>query len=191
MHNAHSLLLEQLARLAYKYDPDNPFTLVSGKTSVEYLDCKRAFSHAKTMALLGKTFTERLKPSIEAVGGLTLGADPIAMSICQFSAETKRHIKWFTVRKEIKAYGQQKHIEGDVFSGTHVAVVDDVITTGQSTIKAINACKKYGLIVDQVIALVDREEQNGIENIKEIINNAYALFTKTEIHQKWEYLKVQ
>lgn len=182
-------LLNYLAQFAYKYDRDNPLTLSSGALSHEYLDCKLALSNPKVLNILGKVFYKSLIPGIEAIGGLTMGADPIAISTSCFSAKCmfQTPINWFSVRKEPKAYGQNKFIEGLVSVGQRVAVVDDVVTKGQSTIKAINICRDFGLEVAQVLVLVDRQEYNGMENICKAAGKGAevsAIFTKSDIEKR-------
>lgn len=185
--NARADLLHYLATEAYQFS-DKPFRLASGKLSHEYLDCKLALSHPGAMAVLGQVFCELLAPQVVAIGGLTMGADPIAMSTCQASATRERPIRWFTVRKEPKAHGRRKLIEGSVTDGEHIAIVDDVVTSGESTIKAIRACRDEGLKIAQVIVLVDREEQDGMDNIRRAAGagvGVSAVFTKSEIKEKW------
>ena len=95
-----------------------------------------------------------------------MGADPIAAAVARYSYDVKEPIEAFAVRKEPKGHGLGLKIEGNVTQGDHVVIVDDVITTGGSTIKAIEAAKSQGLIIDGVIVLIDRCEQNGRQNIE-------------------------
>lgn len=189
--NARADLLHCLARWAYKFSPEIPFRLASGKLSDEYLDCKLALSQPEAMAALGQIFLEQLHPDVVAIGGLTMGADPIAMSTCHTSATGSRRIRWFTVRKDAKTHGQKKLIEGAVEEGERVAIVDDVVTSGDSTIKAIDACRESGLVITQVIVLVNREEQEGLNKIRRAAGpdvDVSAVFTKSEIKDKWGHL---
>jgi orotate phosphoribosyltransferase len=189
--DARAELLEHLARIAYKFSPDEPFVLASGQTSDEYLDCKLALSHPRAMAALGQVFLSSLEPRVVAIGGLTMGSDPIAMSTCQASAGTPHEVRWFTVRKEPKGHGQKKLIEGFVAPNEWVAAVDDVVTSGESTIKAIKASREFGLRIAQVIVLVDREQMNGMARIREAAGAdvaVSAVFTKTEIKERWGQL---
>lgn len=190
--NARAELLDFLATKAYQFSPEKPFLLASGNHSNEYLDCKLALSHPGAMVALGRCFLEELQSGVVAIGGLTMGADPIAMSVCQASAASAGR-RWFTVRKEPKAHGQKKLIEGSVESGERVAVVDDVVTSGKSTIQAIKACREAGLMIAQVIVLVDREELNGIENIRREAGpdvTVSAVFRKSEIKERWEQINL-
>lgn len=190
---ARTELLRQLARHAYKYDPAGGFVLVSGKLSDEYLDCKLALSQPVAMAALGRVFLDELSRDSVAIGGLTLGADPIAMSTAQVSAGSDRPVRWFTVRKESKSYGRKKLIEGAVEPGESVTVVDDVVTSGRSTIQAILACRDHGLQIAQVLVLVDREESEGIAAIQREVGGApvRAIYKKSEIQAVWQQIKAE
>src|SRR6516162_7595853 len=99
---ARAALLDELVRHAYQYSPEKPFLLVSGQYSDEYLDCKLALSQPAAMAALGRVFLARITAPVVAIGGLTMGSDPIAMSTSQASHGTKQPLRWFTVRKEAK-----------------------------------------------------------------------------------------
>jgi orotate phosphoribosyltransferase len=121
-----------------------------------------------------------------------MGSDPIAMSTSQASYGTKRPLRWFTVRKEAKGHGQKKLVEGSVKPGESVVVVDDVCTTGGSTVKAIEAARDFGLEVSQVIVLVDREQSDGIANIRKAAGagiDVSAVFTKSQVKARWLELK--
>lgn len=185
-------LLEQLVTHAYKFNPDAPFLLASGAYSQEYLDCKLALSQPAAMAALGHVFLGLVPSNVRAIGGLTMGADPIAMSACQASAHTTHELRWFTVRKEPKAHGQKKLIEGAVDPGDVVTIVDDVVTTGMSTVKAIEACRSFGLEIANVIVLVDREESNGLATIRNAANgiDVHAIFRKSEIQRQYKFRKI-
>jgi orotate phosphoribosyltransferase len=180
-------LLELLATHAYAYKPGG-FVLVSGQVSDEYLDCKMALSHGEALNALGALFLSHADERAVAVGGLTMGSDPIAMLTSAASTSSKRSMRWFSVRKDAKEHGKKKVIEGDVTKGDPVIVVDDVATTGGSTIQAIEKCRAQGLNVVQVLVLVDRE-QGGMDNIREAAGAGVAvkaMFTKTEVRQEWE-----
>jgi orotate phosphoribosyltransferase len=178
---------------AYKFRPESPFRLSSGATSDDYLDCRLAESFPAALVALGETFLSRMDSRVVAIGGLTMGADPIAMSTCMASAPRRRQVRWFTIRKEPKAHGQKKLIEGFVVRGDTVAIVDDVVTSGESTIKAIRACREFGLNIAQVTVLVDREQQNGMANIRSAAGSEVdvsAIFTKSEIKERLFELNV-
>jgi orotate phosphoribosyltransferase len=188
---SRATLLRELAEHAYQYNEEKPFLLVSGALSPEYLDCKLALSRPAGMAALGPVFHALLKPEVVAIGGLTMGSDPIAMATSQTSAGTKQPVRWFSVRKEAKGHGQKKLVEGSVQPGEAVAVVDDVCTSGQSTIKALEAAREFGLKVAQVIVLVDRQQQDGKSNIQKAAGEGVpvtAVFTKSEVKNRWAEL---
>jgi len=120
-----------------------------------------------------------------AAGGLTLGADPLAHALALISYQKERPIKAFIVRKETKDHGTKTAIEGGVTPGERVVILDDVITTGISTITAIERSKDAGLIVDRVIALIDREE-GGRENILAHCPRVEAILTRSEIMDRYQ-----
>ena len=157
---ARPRLLELLRTLAYE---EREVTLSSGKTSNFYIDCKQAVLTAEGHLCAGVVICDLLareSPEVRAVGGLTMGADPISSAIATVSFTLGRPIDAFYIRKEPKGHGTQKWLEGykRVRAGTPVAIVEDVCTSGASTIKAIERAREHGLVVRRVIALVDREE---------------------------------
>lgn len=177
-------LLELLASHAYEYRPEG-FRLASGTISKEYLDCRAALSHAQALPPLGRLVLERLDKRAVSVGGLTMGADPIAVSASLIS----ERIGWFSVRKQPKPHGKEKMIEGDLPDGAVVAVVDDVVTTGSSTVEAITKCREAGLNVVQVVIVVDREEADGMAKIRSAAGAGVpvlSLFTKSEVAIQWQ-----
>jgi len=117
---------------------------------------------------------------ITAAGGLTLGADPIANALSVISFQEGKPIKSFTVRKETKDHGMKSKLEGTLRQGERIVVLDDVITTGGSTITAIEAVREAGLVIDRVIAFIDREE-GGRENILKYVDRVDAVLTRTEV----------
>jgi orotate phosphoribosyltransferase len=189
-----AVLLAELAEHAYQRRSDESewFTLASGERSPEYFDCKRGLSRPRAMSVLGRLIHSQLDPlvpKVVAIGGLTMGADPIALSTCQASCGTDHEVRWFAVRKRRKEHGQKKLIEGLIAPGERVAVVDDVVTSGNSTIQAIEECRGYGLHVAQVIVLVDREQLDGIDKIRQVAGAGVpvqAIFKKSEIVREWE-----
>ncbi len=183
-------LLDLLVRHAYRYDPSKPFRLASGEMSDEYVDCKKALALPEGIQALAAVVHPEVLASVEAIGGLTMGADPIAISVSQYSSSTSRPVRWFSVRKRPKEHGLRRDIEGLVDPGMAVAVVDDVATTGGSTLEAIGKCREAGLVIKQVLVLVDRG-QGGLENIKAEVDQGIpvkAIFTKDEIHARWKTL---
>jgi orotate phosphoribosyltransferase len=140
--------------------------LTSGRTSSYYIDAKMTTLDPKGANLTARLILETIKEiDIDAIGGYTLGADPIVSSVAALSAETDRPLPAFIVRKEPKKHGERKMIEGPFQPGWKVAVVDDVITTGGSTLKACQAVEEEGGKVVLALALVDRLE-GGRENLE-------------------------
>jgi orotate phosphoribosyltransferase len=173
-------LLELLRALAYE---EREVVLASGKPSNFYIDCKQAVLTAEGHFLVGTVICDLLAnvaPEVRAVGGLTMGADPIASAVATVSWQLGRPLDAFYVRKEPKAHGTQKWVEGDkrVIPGTPVAVVEDVCTTGGSTLKAIERARLHGLDVRRVVTLVDREE-GGREAVEKEVPLS-ALFRKSD-----------
>jgi orotate phosphoribosyltransferase len=171
-----------LAR-SFKYSEDPPFTLASGRKSNFYFNCKPTTLDPEGMNLIGAIIFDMLKDTdITAAGGLTLGADPIANALCVISYQKGKPIKSFIVRKDVKDHGTKSAIEGNIEPGEKVVIIDDVITTGGSTITAIEQARKAGFIVEMVVTLIDREE-GGRENILQHIDNIKSILTRTEIMQ--------
>ncbi|MBI5827293.1 MAG: orotate phosphoribosyltransferase [Deltaproteobacteria bacterium] len=186
-------LLDILYAKSFRYDPAKGFTLASGKKSDVYIDAKKTVLSSHAMELVGFAFFQLLKLApVDAIGGLTLGADPIAYAAALVSTMHGKYMDAFIVRKEPKGHGTQQWIEGSLQDGVDVVVVEDVVTTGGSAITAVKRVREAGYNVRQVLALVDREE-GGKENIeKETGCKFYALFTKSdflELHEKNEKKK--
>jgi len=175
-------LAELLAVHSVFYRPKNPFVLSSGKTSPFYFDCRRTTMLPQAMPLIGRLIFERIRGAVDAVGGLTMGADPIACAVAYYSLSRRQPIVAFSVRKEAKSHGMQRWVEGAVRPRARVAVVEDVVTTGESTLRAITRCREEGLRVERVVALVDREE-GGMERIaaEAGAGRAAALFRRSEL----------
>jgi orotate phosphoribosyltransferase len=160
--------LELMRALAFER---KPVTLSSGRASDFYVDSKQAVLTAEGHFLVGQllhALIERHAPDVEAVGGLTMGADPLASAIATVSFVAGRPRAAFYVRKEPKGHGTQSWIEGtrSLRAGMPVAVVEDVVTTGASTLRAIERARLHGLDVRIVLALVDRQEEGGREAIE-------------------------
>lgn len=130
------------------------FTLSSGKKSDFYVDCRKISLHPQGSKFIGKIILEKIKKlKVDAIGGLTLGADPIASSVVVLG-----NIPGFIVRKKEKEHGTKQKIEGHIQAGWKVVIVEDVATTGSSALQAIEAAEAAGAKVVKVIAVVDREE---------------------------------
>jgi orotate phosphoribosyltransferase len=165
------------------------FTLASGKKSDLYVDCRVTTLDARGAVLVGKVLHDLLKTEVDkrdlqvaALGGLTLGADPISLAVAIASslAGDLKPTQAFVVRKEPKGHGRGKRIEGNFTSGDTVVVVDDVITTGDSTLKAIEAIEAEGGKVAFALILVDRQE-GGRENIEGKGYPVVAAYTRADL----------
>ncbi len=177
MSDLKELIKERCLKVA-----DEPtFKLASGKLSRFYIDLKRITFDPQAVLLLGTEMWNLVKDfNPEGVGGLTLGADPIAYAVSFVSLQKGNPIKPFVVRKEPKDHGTGKQIEGLLERGSRVAVLEDVVTTGGSALKAVRACRREGLEVIGVFAVVDREE-GGRENLKSEGVELYSLFKLSDL----------
>ena len=144
------------------------FVLSSGKRSTFYIDARFATMSGQGQRLIGRLGLAALddaKWQPRSIGGLTLGADPVAYAIAHAAADANRALDAFTVRKEAKAHGAGKLIEGNLSAGWPVVIVEDVITTGQSALRAADAVRDFGGQILGVLAVVDREE-GGVDAIE-------------------------
>jgi orotate phosphoribosyltransferase len=190
-------LLTLLSRLSFRL---GQFKLSSGGTSDYYIDCRTTTLHAEGGRLTGHAILELLEQhGIEAaaVGGLTMGADPIVSNVATASAWRALSkpgaplLNGFLVRKAEKAHGTGRRIEGFNSEGARVVIVDDVCTTGASTINAIEAAVEAGMKVVAVVCIVEREEANGRPAVEAAANGApfLRLFTANEVRA--EHVKHQ
>ncbi|HEX9757814.1 MAG TPA: orotate phosphoribosyltransferase [Nitrospiria bacterium] len=183
LENYQKELLHLLLQKSFKYSPDPIFTLTSGKKSCYYIDCKKTTLDSQGTFLIGQILFHRVKDlPAKGIGGLTLGADPIAVSVALTSAIYNQPISAFIIRKEPKKHGTQRWIEGNVPVGSNVVVVEDVVTTGGSTRKAIEVLEKEGYKILRVLALVDRQE-GGRENIDQMGHHLESLYTLKDLMQ--------
>ena len=135
------------------------FTLASGKKASYYLDCRNITLHPKGANVIAAGMLEVIQsagPLPDAVGGMAIGADPITASIITLAGQQDLPLKGFMVRKEPKDHGTGKQVEGPVTPGQRVVIVEDVITSGGSALKAVEAAQEFGLVVERVIAIIDR-----------------------------------
>jgi len=175
-------LLDLVVGKAFQYNEETPFRLSSGKTSNYYLDCRKITLIPEGMECIGRLIFEKIKNlPIQGIGGLTLGADPIAYAVMAAAYQERQYIKIFIVRKSGKEHGLKRKIEGDLHAGDRVVVVDDVLTTGQSTIMAIEKAKASGFLVERAMVLVDRQEENGMQNVRSTGVPVEALLNRDEI----------
>src|SRR6202140_3701127 len=179
MHSARQKLLSTLAQKSFRL---GEFKLSSGGTSDYYIDCRTTTLDAKGSRLTGELFLEEIqqrgwKP--RAIGGLTMGADPIVVAVSVVSGE----VDGFLVRKAEKQHGTGKRIEGFREKGARVVIVDDVCTTGASTVQAIEAAREFGFEIVGVMCLVEREEAKGRPSVEKAAAPApfVSIFTARDV----------
>jgi len=184
-------LIDMLCRKSFKFSEEPIFKLVSGRMSQFYVNCKPVTLSARGMFLAGHLLFEEIKDDdVAGVGGLTFGADPLSVATA-FASELKaRPINAFSIRKTRKDHGMVRWIEGDIQPGERVAIIDDVATTGGSTIKAIDRARSEGLDVIKAVILVDRQE-GGIENIQQHVPNVSRIITRDELMERYKILNEQ
>jgi orotate phosphoribosyltransferase len=169
------MLRRQLAQAfltteSFKYDPDKGFTLTSGLRSPFYVDCRTLMAHPEARKLVAQMAFALIKDlSIDCLGGMELGAVAIATSISDYgyAATPRREWRTFIVRKVQKEHGLGRLIEGAIRPGDRALIVDDVLTSGGSVLKAIQAARVAGLTVTHALVLVDRKEQDGGARVAE------------------------
>jgi len=184
-------LLDMLVKHSYHRAPDDRFELSSGKRSNFYIDCKTTTMRSEAMPYVARAVLAHFPADADAVGGLTLGADAIAGATAFYCQTIGRHVDSFTVRKSAKSHGMMKFIEG--CPGARVVVVDDVVTTGGSTIDAIRKCRDAGIQVVAVVALVDREE-GGMDAVRAEAGPGIpvsAVFTRSDLEAHWQSLQAE
>ena len=178
-------LIRILCKKSFQYSEEPIFKLVSGRMSHFYVNCKPTILSPRVMYLAGHLVFEAVKDlNITGVGGLTFGADPIAVATAFASELNKQPINAFSIRKTRKDHGIVRWIEGDLNPGDRVAVIDDVATTGGSTIKAIERARSEGMNVVRAVILVDRQE-GGLENIRQHVPEVSAIITRDELMAAW------
>ena len=182
MHSARQKLLGILAHQSFRL---GEFKLSSGGTSDYYIDCRTTTLDAKGSRLTGEVFLEEIKQrgwKPHAVGGLTMGADPIVVAVSVVSGE----LNGFLVRKAEKQHGTGQRIEGFREKGARVVIVDDVCTTGSSTVQAIEAAREFGFEIVGAMCLVERDEANGRPNVEKAAAPApfVSIFTANDVRQQ-------
>ncbi len=182
MSSARQDLLRLLAAKSFRL---GQFTLSSGATSDYYIDCRTTTLAAKGARLTGQVFLDEIRARQwrpKAIGGLTMGADPIVVAVSVASGD----VEGFLVRKAEKQHGTGRRIEGYQEKGARVAIVDDVCTTGASTIQAIDAAREFGFQVVGVICLVERQEAGGRPNVEKAAAPApfVSIFTATDVRRE-------
>ncbi|WP_413175626.1 orotate phosphoribosyltransferase [Anabaena azotica] len=178
-------LLDLFCRLAYQ---EGDFVLSSGQRSSYYINGKQVTLHPQGALSVGRLLLHLLPIDTEAVAGLTLGADPIVSAVSVVSVYENRPIPALIIRKEAKGHGTMAYIEGPTLpAGAKVVVLEDVVTTGQSALKAVERLQAAGYTVDRVISLIDRL-QGGAELYKSAGLQFDALFSIQDLQQ--EYRKI-
>lgn len=174
-------LKKMILERALKVSDKPVFKLSSGKMSTYYIDLRTITLDPEGGYIIGNLVFDMIKDKKpDGVGGLTLGADPISYATSLISYLNKQPVKPFVVRKEPKGHGTGKQIEGNVKPGEKVFIVEDVVTTAGSSLKAAKVAKEFGLEIMGIIALVDREE-GGEENIKNEGFDFYPVFRISEL----------
>ena len=182
MSNARDQLLGLLAEKSFRL---GEFKLSSGATSDYYIDCRTTTLDARGSKLTGEVFLEEIHSRgllPQAIGGLTMGADPIVVAVSVVSGD----IHGFLVRKSEKQHGTGRRIEGFSEKGAPVVIVDDVCTTGASTVQAIEAAREFGFDVIGVMCLVEREEAKGRPSVEQAAAPApfVSIFTANDVRRE-------
>ncbi len=178
-------LLDLFCQLAYQ---EGDFVLSSGQRSSYYINGKQVTLHPEGALAIGRILLSQLAMDTQAVAGLTLGADPIVTAVSVVSAYQNRPIPGLIVRKEPKGHGTKAYIEGPSLpSGSLVVVLEDVVTTGQSAMSAVERLKQAGYSVNQVMALVDRL-QGGSELYQSAGLKFQSVFSIQEIQERFRHL---
>jgi orotate phosphoribosyltransferase len=183
MSSARDDLLELLATNSFRL---GEFTLSSGGKSDYYIDCRTTTLHARGAELTGRVFLDLIQQQgwqPQAVGGLTMGADPIVVATSVISSQAGAPIHGFLVRKAEKSHGMGRRVEGFQEKGARVVIVDDVCTTGGSTIQAIEAAREFGFNITGVACLVERLEAGGRPAVEKAAAPApfISVFTSNDV----------
>ena len=154
---------------AFQWDPQKGFVLASGETSPYYVDCRALLAHPEARWLVAQLACAAIRDlSFDAVGGLEIGAIPLATAISDyaFATQPSKTYRTFVVRKQAKDHGLGKRLEGAVKPNDRVLVVDDVLTSGGSLLQALQAAKEANLHASHALVIVDRQEQEGKQKIE-------------------------
>ena len=179
-------LLDLFCNFAYK---EGDFVLSSGQRSTYYINCKPVTLDPNGALAVGRLLLNKLPMDTQAVAGLTLGADPIVSAVSVVSAYENRPLPALIIRKEAKGHGTMAYIEGPTLvPDAKVVVLEDVVTTGQSALKAVERLRGAGYSVEQVIALVDRQ-QGGAELYQSVGLKFEAVFSIGDIQERWRQLE--
>ncbi len=174
-------LLDLLVRDAYRY---GEFKLSSGRTSSHYVNCKPVSLSGIGLNLLSLALLEHVDTDAVAVAGLTLGADPLVSGVAMAAAQCNRNLDGIIVRKEAKGHGTAAWLEGPIPNpGDKITVLEDVVTTGASSMKAVRLLREAGFVISKVVAIVDRQEGAELILNKEELD-LISLFTLSDIANK-------
>lgn len=183
-------LLAILVRRSYLREPGRQFRLASGRFSDYYIECSLTTTYHAAGPLIGSLVHALVPPGVTAIGGPTMGADPMAAAVSFHSAGTSRPLSWFSVRKAAKEHGARRWLEGSVERGESVVLVEDVITSGNALVEAVRKCSEEGLRIVKAVVLVDREEDNGRARVEHALAESgagfAALFTRAELERAWQ-----
>ncbi len=182
MSNARQELLQLLARKSFRL---GEFKLSSGGTSDYYIDCRTTTLDARGAQLVGEVFLAEIRKQsweADAIGGLTMGADPIVVAV----GVTSGTLNGFLVRKAEKQHGTGQRIEGFREKGARVVIVDDVCTTGSSTVQAIESAREFGFEIVGAMCLVEREDAHGRPNVEKAAAPApfITIFTANDVRRE-------
>ncbi len=181
----HQQLLDLFCRLAYQ---EGDFILSSGQASSYYINGKQVTLNAQGALAIGRLLLSRLPEDTQAVAGLTLGADPIVTAVSVVSAYENRPIPALIIRKEAKGHGTKAYIEGPTLpENATIVVLEDVVTTGRSAMKAVERLRDAGYTVSLVISLIDRL-QGGAEFYESVGLKFQTVFTIEDIQQRYQQL---
>ena len=174
-------LLTLLAQQAYRF---GDFSLASGKKSSHYVNCKPVSLSGPGLLSISSLFLKQLNDSDSAVAGLTLGADPLVSGVVMLAAQSGINLSGLIVRKEAKGHGTGAWLEGPLPpKGSVITVLEDVVTTGGSSLKAVEKLRNQGYLVNQVLAIVDREE-GGVDAMTKANLDLNSLFFLKEIVER-------
>jgi len=174
-------LLTLLAQQAYRF---GDFSLASGKKSSHYVNCKPVSLSGPGLLSISSLFLKQLNESDNAVAGLTLGADPLVSGVVMLAAQSGINLSGLIVRKEAKGHGTGAWLEGPLPpKGSVITVLEDVVTTGGSSLKAVEKLRNQGYLVNQVLAIVDREE-GGVDAMSKADLELNSLFFLKEIVER-------
>ena len=174
-------LLSLLAQQAYRF---GDFSLASGKKSSHYVNCKPVSLSGLGLLSISSLFLKQINESDIGVAGLTLGADPLVSGVVMLAAQSGINLSGLIVRKEAKGHGTEAWLEGPLPpKGSVITVLEDVITTGGSSLKAVEKLRTQGYVVNQVLAIVDREE-GGVDAMSKANLNLNSLFFLKEIVER-------